>query len=75
MAERAYVETSEHTHTLSQGAAKIELTPHRAVGDVRDLRLQPSIVSKLIEAFLPDDGRIHVGDEQLAPARLVALDE
>ena len=42
---------------------------HCALGDVSNLRLYPGIVSQLVDAFLPNHGRIHVRHQQLLVAR------
>ena len=73
--ELALVEPGEQPHALAQRAGEIELALHRALGDPRDLVLEPGIIGELVDAFLADDGRIHVGDEQPLPARLVGLDD
>ena len=55
---------------LAQGRLEGELAAHGALGDRRDLLLQPDEVGEFVDAFLPDHGGIHVGEEQpLAPAR------
>ena len=60
----------EQRDALAQRGLERDFAAHRAFGDRRDVRLQPDIVRKLVDALLLDDGRIHVGDEQpLAPAR------
>ena len=64
------------SRTRSRSAAwKIELALHRPLGDPRDLVLEAGIIGELVDAFLADDGRIHVGDEQPLPARLLRLDD
>ena len=45
-------------------AGEIELALHRPLGDRGDLGFEPGIIGELVDAFLADDGRIHVGDEQ-----------
>ena len=49
---------------LAQRRREIQLALHGALGDRGDLRLEPGIVGELVDAFLPDDRRIHVGDQQ-----------
>ena len=71
----ALVEPGEQPHPLTQRAREIELALHRPLGDPRDAVLEPDIIGELVDAFLADDGRIHVGDEQPLPARLVGLDD
>ena len=48
---------------------------HRALGNPRDLFLKSGIIGELIDAFLADDGRIHVGDQKPLPSRLIGLDD
>ena len=62
----ALVETGEQANPFPQGAGKIQLALHGALGDPRDLVLEARIIGELVDAFLADDGRIHVGDEQIA---------
>ena len=47
-----------------QRLLEIELAVHGARGDRGDLRLDADGVGELVDAFLLDHGRIHVGDEQ-----------
>ena len=71
----ALIQTGKQPHPLPQRPAEIQLALHRALGDPRDLVLEPGIIGELVDAFLADDRRIHVGDEQPAPARLIRLDD
>ena len=52
-----------------ESAGEIQFALHRPLGDLGDLGLEPGIVGQLVDAFLPDHGRIHVGDQQLLLAR------
>ena len=47
----------EQRDALAQRGLERDLAAHRALGDRRDMRLQPDIVGKLVDAFLLDDGR------------------
>src|SRR6185503_16350996 len=73
--ELALVESREQAHSLSQRTRKIELAVHRALGDARDLLLETRVVRELVDAFLANDRRIHVGDEEALPARFVLLND
>jgi hypothetical protein len=54
---------------LPQRRLEGDFTPHRAFRDRRDLCFQPNEIGELVDAFLLDHRRIHVGQEQpLAPA-------
>ena len=64
LGDRSFVQPCQQRHPLAQRGGEIEFTPHRALGDRGDLRLDPGIVGEFVDAFLPDHGRIHVGDEQ-----------
>ena len=62
--------------TRSRSAPRKSSSPRIARSVMsRDLVLEAGIIGELVDAFLADDGRIHVGDEQLAPARLARLNE
>ncbi len=43
---------------------KVQLALHCPLGNLRDPGFHPGIIGQLIDAFLTDHGRIHVGDEQ-----------
>ena len=59
----------EQRDALAQRRLERDLAAHRALGDRRHMGLQADIIRELVDAFLPDHGGIHVGDEQpLAPA-------
>ena len=58
---------SNATRSL-QRRCEIEFPAHRPLGDRGDLRLDPGVICQFVDAFLTDDRRIHVGDEQSLPA-------
>ena len=60
---------------LTQRALEIQLALHRALGNFCDLRLDVGVIGQLVDAFLPDHGRIHVRDEDLRHANLVMRDQ
>jgi hypothetical protein len=51
----------EQRHPLAQRGREFDLAAHRALGDRRHARLEPDIVRELVDAFLADHGRVHVG--------------
>ena len=64
-----HVETAQQRHALQQGGLESEFAAHGSRGDVRHGRAQADGVGEFIDAFLLDQGGIHVGDEEaLAPA-------
>ena len=53
-----------------EGSDKSDLTVHSATGDCRNLGPKPKKICQLVEHFVLDDGRFHIGDEKaLAPIR------
>ncbi len=58
------VEALEQGHPRPQGALEVELAAHRPRGDGGDLSLDAHRIGELVDAFLLDHGRIHVGDQQ-----------
>ena len=68
-------------HALQQGDAlaqsrlEIDLAAHRAFGDRGDMLLETDEGGELVDAFLADHGRIHVGEEQRLAARRRRLDD
>ena len=65
----------EQADTLAQRSLEIELAAHCTLGNVGDTVLDAGIVGQLVDAFLPDHGRIHVGDEQPGHSNLVPCDQ
>ena len=65
----------EQSNTLLEGSGEIQFAMHRPLGDFGDLRLEPGIVGELVDAFLADHGRIHVGDEQFFLTRSGRVDD
>ena len=54
----------EQGHALAQRRRELDLAAHGALGDGGDMRLQADMIGELVDAFLADHGRIHVGEEQ-----------
>ena len=65
----------EQGDALDQRRLEGDLAVHGARGDGRDLVLEADFGGKLVDAFLADHGRIHVGDQQLLAAGLRLLDD
>ncbi len=59
------IEPGEQRDALAQSGLECDFAAHGARRDLRDMLPQPDEISKLVNTFLYDDGRIHVGDEQL----------
>ena len=62
----------EQGHTLAQAFLVVgDLAAHRRLGDGGDAVLDADLGGEFVDAFLPDHGRIHVGDQKpLAPVRV-----
>ncbi len=61
----------QQRNPLAQGRLEGDLAPHRALGDRRHVILEAERSGELVDAFLLDHGRVHVGQEQaLAPVRV-----
>ncbi len=58
-------QSGEQCDPLRQRLGKRQFAAHGAFGDVGDLGLQSGEVRQLVDAFLPDHGRVHVGNEQV----------
>ena len=74
-ADRFLVEPGKESHALAKCRLEVQFALHGALGDLGDLALQAGEIGELIEAFLADDGRIHVSDEQALETVLLGLDE
>ena len=61
--------------SLPQRTGEIQFALHRPLGDARHLFLETGIIGELVDAFLADDRRIHVRDEQPLPPRFLGLDD
>src|SRR5690554_474075 len=59
------IEAFQQPDTLFEGFLERYLAAHGTCRDLRYAVSEPYMISKLIKAFLLDDGRLHVGDEQL----------
>ena len=60
----AFFEPFEQGDTLAQRAFELQLATHCPLGNVGNAILDPGEIGQFVDAFLPDHGRIHVGDEQ-----------
>lgn len=63
----------EQRDPLDQGWFEFDLAAHGAFGDGGDEGLLADKISHLINAFLPDHGRIHIGDEKPLPPAFGSL--
>lgn len=70
-----FVEAREKANSLPQCARKIQFALHRPLRDSGDLLLEASEIGEFVDAFLADDRRIHVSDQQPLPARLFRLND
>ena len=59
----------EQADPFAQGALEFDLAAHRALGDRGDMRADADRGGEFVDAFLPDQRRIHVGDQQALGAR------
>jgi hypothetical protein len=71
--QRSNAKALQQADAFAQRRFEADLAAHRALGDFRDLRLQSQFGGKLVDAFLLDDGRIHVRDEELLAAAFGGL--
>ena len=62
--DRAFFQPFQKCDSLGQRAGKIDLAAHGPFGNGGDLLLKPGEIGQLVDAFLADHGRIHVGHEQ-----------
>ena len=63
-----HVKSLQQLHALDQGALEVEFAAHGACGDLADVVADPRHHAELVDAFLLDHGRVHVGDQQLLAA-------
>ncbi len=66
----AAFEPLDQTDAVAQRLLEIQFTIHGAGGDFGDLRFDPHGIGQLVDAFLLDHGRIHIGDQNLLAAVL-----
>ena len=59
---------------LAQGRRERHLAAHRPLGDRGDALSDPGDICKFVDAFLPDQRRIHIRDQQAFPAMCERLD-
>ena len=62
-------------HALAQRWRKRNLAPHRPLGDGGDAVADPSEIRKFVDAFLADQGRIHVRHQKALLAASKRLDD
>ncbi len=74
-ADRVLVEAGQQGDPLAERRLEVELSLHGALGDLGNLALEAGEIGKLVEAFLADDRRIHVRDQQALEAVLLGLNE
>ena len=65
----------QQSDALAQGRFELDLAAHRAFGDFCDMLLQTDDGGELVDAFLADHRRIHVGEEQRLAAGRCRLDD
>lgn len=63
----------QQRHTLAKGWLETDFTPHGTLCDLRNFRLDAEFSGKFINAFLFDDGRIHIRDEEPLAAAFCLL--
>ena len=61
-------------HPLALRVLEVDLPAHRPLRDRRDPLADAGHVRQLVDAFLLDQGRVHVGDQKRTPADLVPHD-
>ena len=71
----ALIDARKEANPVPQCPPEVDIAAHGRVRDARHPILETSEVSQLVDAFLVDDRRIHVSDQQLSPARLIRLDD
>ena len=62
--DRGFLQPFQQGDALVQRAREIEFAAHRALGNLGHLRLHAQEIGQLVDAFLPDHGRIHVAHQQ-----------
>ena len=66
--EHVIRQTREQTDACLERGGEVEFSIHRAAGDFRDFLPEPDEIGELVEHFILDDRRFHIGDEEtLAP--------
>jgi tRNA dimethylallyltransferase len=68
-------QASEQRDALTQGWRKGNLAPHRPLGDGGDAVADTGEGRKFVDAFLADQGRIHIRDQEALPAMRKRLDD
>jgi hypothetical protein len=71
--EQARLQALEHKGPGTQRLAEVELSAHGTLGDAGDFIAQADVIGKFVYALDLDDGRIHVGHQQLLGAPVVGL--
>ncbi|MEZ5927658.1 MAG: hypothetical protein R3C55_04145 [Parvularculaceae bacterium] len=68
--KNAFRKALQHADAFFQRAFEIKFAAHGALGDGRNLRTFAREFGEFVDAFLLNDRRIHVGDEEaLLPVR------
>ena len=57
--------TGQQAHPVAKRGLEIDFAAHRPGGDRRDPVVKTDEVGQRVERLLGDDGRVHVGDQQL----------
>ena len=73
--DRVLAQPAQQPHPLGQRLGKVQLTLHRALGDVGNLVLQAREIGQLVDAFGRDHGRIHVRHEHPRHAGRMIADQ
>jgi len=61
---RRHIESAQQRDALAQRRLEGDLAAHGALGDGGHLRSETQAIGELVDAFLLDDRRVHVGQEQ-----------
>ena len=69
LVDHLFRQALEQLDALAQRRLELDLAAHRALGDGRDVGAQADQRRELVDAFLADQGRVHVGHHEplLAP--------
>jgi tRNA dimethylallyltransferase len=66
--DHALGQTSQQGDALAQRGREGNLAPHRPLGDGGDAVADPGEGGKLVDAFLADERRVHIRNQQALPA-------
>ena len=73
--DHALGQAGKQRYALAQSGREGHLAPHRPLGDGGDALADPGESRKFIDAFLPDQRRIHIREHQPLPAMRERLDD